>query len=171
MISPALRVLTRRGPRAAIHFAYVCMFFMRKRSISSKTCRHLGFDRRRGAQDLEDRPQLCRDAGDEAREQLDLLALVDLVLDGQRVRSFSDAGHRAVGHQAKVDERGQHPCLAAEDRVDGVARDAGELGDVLHRGAGVAALEEELGRGVEDARPSAGRLLVAQRRRSICGFP
>ena len=72
-----------------------------------------------------------------------------------------DARHRAVGHQAKVDERGQHPRLAAEDCMDGVAGDAGEVRDVLHGGARVAALEEELGRGVEDARVGTSRLLVA----------
>ena len=37
MISPACRLLTRSGPRAAIHCAYVCMLPSRKRSISSNT--------------------------------------------------------------------------------------------------------------------------------------
>ncbi len=37
MISPARRVLTVNGPPAAIHLAYVCMLFMRKRFIFSNT--------------------------------------------------------------------------------------------------------------------------------------
>jgi hypothetical protein len=45
--------------------------------------------------------------------------------------------------------------------MNGVPRDIGLHGDVLHRGSSVAALEEELGRCVEDARTSAGGLLLA----------
>jgi hypothetical protein len=45
--------------------------------------------------------------------------------------------------------------------MNGVARYIGLNGDVLHGGPGVAALEEELRRRIEDARTSAGRLLFA----------
>ena len=45
----------RNGPQAAIHFAYVCMFFMRKRSISSKTLAISGSTAEACA-DLENRP-------------------------------------------------------------------------------------------------------------------
>ena len=45
-----------------------------------------------------------------------------------------------------------------------VSRATPAVGDVLHGRAGVPALEEELRRGVEDARSSAGRLLVAHSR-------
>ena len=42
--------------------------------------------------------------------------MVGLVLDGLRIGSLRDVEDCAIGHQTKVDERGQHLRLAAEDR-------------------------------------------------------